>query len=107
MVKIIDSFYYNIMKNERKQVRSTELPICPFCDGKIYYENWITHKIFHIECEKCKAHWRTGIKNNEERDIFLELLKSENPEISNEYINKRLSLNFWRDLLRNKIKETL
>ena len=95
------------MAEERKLVKSTEIPICPFCNGNIYYQNWITHKIFHIECEKCKAHWRTGIRKNEKRDIYFELLNSENPEISNEYVNKKLSLNFWREMIRNNIKKTL
>ena len=92
---------------QKKFVRSLELPICPFCEGKIYYERWITHKIFHIECANCKAHWRSGIKNNESRDIFIELLNSKNPEISNEYINKKLSINFWRDLLKRKIDQKI
>ncbi len=95
------------MNDERKFARSTELPICPFCNGNIFYKNWITHKIFHIECEKCKAHWRTGIRDNEDREIFFELLNSNNPEISNEYINKKLSLKYWRDLLNKKIDESL
>ena len=95
------------MEEERKLVKSSEIPICPFCNGNIYYKNWITHKIFHIECEKCKAHWRTGIRKNEKRDIYFELLNSENPEISNEYFNKKLSLNFWREMIRNNIKKTL
>lgn len=92
-----------MINNKAKFVRSLELPICPFCDGKIYYENWITHKIFNIKCEKCKAFWRSGIKKNENRDIFIELLSSKNPEISNEYLNKKLPLNFWTDLLKKRI----
>ena len=93
-----------MIDEQKKFVRSSELPICPFCDGKIFYNNWITHKIFHIECEKCKAHWRSGIKNIESREIYLELVNSKNPDISDEYINKRLSVGFWRDLLNKNIK---
>jgi len=89
-----------MIEKQNRFVRSSELPICPFCGGEIYYENWITHKIFHIECEKCKAHWRSGIKNNENREIFMELISSKNPEISNEYINKKLPIVFWIDLFK-------
>lgn len=92
-----------MVENKKKFVRSSELPICPFCDGKIFYENWITHRIFHIECVKCKAHWRSGIKNDDSRDVYLELLRSENSEISYEYLNKKLSINYWRDLLKDNI----
>ena len=96
-----------MMDRQNKHVRSEELPICPFCDGKIYYDKWTTHRIFHIQCENCKAHWRSGIKNNDNRDIFLELLDSKNPEISNEYMNKKLSIKYWRDLLEKKIYDKL
>ena len=93
------------MNNKLKKfVRSSELPLCPFCDGKIFYDFWLTHKIFHLECESCKAHWRSGIKNIESREIYLELINSKNPDISNEYINKKLSISFWRDLLNKNIK---
>ena len=96
-----------MIEKHKKFVRSSELPICPFCDGNIYYEYWITHRIFHIECEKCKAHWRSGFKNLDNRDIYLELLSSKNPEISNELINKKLSISYWRDLLKNNIDSKL
>ncbi len=92
-----------MIEKQKNFVRSSELPICPFCNGKIYYKNWTTHRIFHIECEKCKAHWRSGIKNNENREMFMELICSRNPEISNEYLNKKLPINFWINLLKNKI----
>lgn len=52
-------------EKDKNFVRSLELPICPFCNGKVYYDNWITHKIFNIKCEKCKAYWRSGIKKND------------------------------------------
>ena len=92
-----------MIEKQKNFVRSSELPICPFCNGKIYYKNLTTHRIFHIECEKCKAHWRSGIKNNENREMFMELICSRNPEISNEYLNKKLPINFWINLLKNKI----
>ena len=86
------------MVEDKHQVKAAELPICPFCQGPVYYDNWVTHRIFQMECEKCKAHWRTGILNNPKRDMFVELIRSDNPEISEEYINKKLSLSYWQKL---------
>jgi len=98
----------NIQNKKNKFVKSLELPICPFCDGNIYYENWTTHKIFNMKCEKCGAFWRSGINNNESvREVYLELISSNNPEISNEYLNKKLSVNFWMDLLNKRINNLI
>ena len=84
--------------NNKKLVQSSELPICPFCQGTVYYESWITHRIFQMECEQCKAHWRTGIKNTPKREMFVELTSSKNPDISYVYLEKGLPLRFWQDL---------
>jgi hypothetical protein len=84
----------------RKEVRASELPICPFCQGLIYYDQWITHRIFQMECKQCKAHWRTGILHNDNREMYVELVKSKNPEISNEYMKKKLSLQFWQNMVK-------
>jgi hypothetical protein len=96
-----------MIKNKLKFVRSLELPICPFCDGKNFYENWVTHKIFKIKCEKCGAFWRSGIRKDETREVYLELLSSNNPNISSEYIKKKLSIHYWNNLLNKKINNML
>lgn len=88
------------MGNTKNTVQSAELPFCPFCNGKVYYDNWLTHKIFQMECVQCKAHWRTGIQNNPEREIYVELLRSKNPEISEEYLDKKLPLQYWQKMLK-------
>ena len=80
------------MIETRKEVRASELPVCPFCLGSNYYDQWVTHRIFQMECKQCKAHWRTSINKNNDREMFVELIKSENPEISNEYLEKKLPL---------------
>ena len=38
-------------KKEGKSPRAVEIPICPFCDGKVNYISWVTHKIFQMECK--------------------------------------------------------
>jgi len=91
-----------IEKNERF-ARAVDLPICPFCDGKIFYTSWVTHKIFQMECENCGAHWRTGLSEGIERNMIVELTISKNPEISGEYLNKKLSLQYWKDMLKRRI----
>jgi hypothetical protein len=83
---------------KQHNVMATELPICPFCQGKVYYDKWLTHRLFEMECESCKSHWRTGIKNNEKRDLYVELISSKNPTISNEYFQRQLPLRYWQQM---------
>ena len=90
------------MVGHRKDVRASEIPICPFCNGEVYYCSWLTHKIFQMECEQCQAHWRTGILNNAKREMYVELTTSKNPEISNEYFKKKLPLQYWQDLIKKR-----
>jgi len=50
-----------MQKKEGKSPRAIEIPICPFCDGKVNYTSWVTHKIFQslpnlrqmVEVESC------------------------------------------------------
>jgi len=88
--------------DKRKFVQSSELPYCPFCQGTVYYDNWITHRIFQMECEQCKTHWRTGIKNTPKREMYVELTSSKNSDISYVYLEKGLPLRFWQDLMITK-----
>lgn len=93
------------MKEEDKKfAKAVDLPICPFCDGKVYYTAWITHKIYQMECENCKSHWRTGITDPTKRDIYVQLTRYKNNDRYNEYLNQKLSLKFWQDMIRKRIK---
>jgi len=92
-----------MVEKDGKFSRAVELPICPFCDGKVYYTSWTTHKIYQMECESCKAHWRAGITGGHERKMIVELTSSKNPEISGEYLNKKVSIQYWKDMLRRRI----
>lgn len=95
------------MENAKKEVKSpraVELPICPFCDGKVNYTSWITHKIFQMECESCGAHWRTGLKESSQREFYVELTKSMSNGKGREFLSQKLSLEFWRDMIRERIR---
>jgi hypothetical protein len=94
-----------MLEKEKGLARAVELPICPFCDGKIYYTSWTTHKIFQMECNKCGAHWRTVITKGDQKMMSVELTSSRNPEISYEYINKKLSMQYWKNMLRQRIEK--
>ena len=85
---------------KRNEVRASEIPTCPFCRGNVYYSSWLTHRIFQMECEHCQAHWRTGIKDTPKREMYVELTTSKNPEIPDDYIDKKLPLQFWQDLIK-------
>ena len=87
------------MEKNSIAVRAAELPNCPFCNGEVFYHSWLTHKIFQMECKNCKSHWRTGINNNPERDVFVELVTSKNPDVSSEYFNKKVSIEYWQKLI--------
>lgn len=89
---------------EKRNPRATELPICPFCDGKVHYTSWITHRIFQMECKSCRSHWRTGIKELSQEDFYVELTKSMSNGKGSELLSKKLSLGFWRDLVRERIR---
>ena len=90
------------MVEKQHNVRALELPNCPFCNGVVYYDKWLTHRIFQMECNECKSHWRTGISNNTEREMFVELVSSKNQSISNEYFQKQLTLQYWQEMIRKK-----
>ncbi|UCD14162.1 MAG: hypothetical protein JSW60_01735 [Thermoplasmatales archaeon] len=92
------------MPKDAKLPRAVELPVCPLCDGKVYYTQWITHKIFQMECESCGAHWRTGLKESTKRDIYVELTKSMSNSKGREFLGKKLPLEFWRDMIRERIR---
>ena len=91
-------------KKGGKFARADEIPICPFCDGKVYYTSWITHRIFQMECESCEAHWRTGLKRVAQRDMYIELTRPMSNGIGKELLSQKLSLEFWRDLIRERIR---
>ena len=76
-------------------------------NGKLYYKNWLTHMLFHIECIECKTHWRTVIPENPEKDIFFELISSDNSKITKEFENRKLPLEFWKDLIIEKIDKKI
>ena len=84
--------------------RADEIPICPFCDGQVYYTSWVTHKIFQMECQSCGAHWRTGLKKSPQQDMYIELTKTTSDGIGKELLYKKLSLDFWRDMIRQRIR---
>ena len=86
------------MTIKKNAVRAMELPTCPFCNGAVYYKNWVTHRIFQMECEACKSHWRTGINQNPERDMYVELIDSKNTEELHKYLNKKHPIIFWQNL---------
>lgn len=81
-----------------------ELPICPFCDGRIFYTAWVTHKIYQMECERCGAHWRTGIKRSPQREMYVELTKPMHNSHGREFLYRKLSMAFWRDMIRTRIR---
>jgi hypothetical protein len=87
-----------------KLPQAVELPICPFCDGKIYYSTWVTHKIYQMECTRCHAHWRTGVGDAPERSMYIELTQTPSVGHGDTYLNQKLPLSFWRDLVLTKIK---
>jgi len=93
-----------MLKKDGKLSKSVELPICPFCDGKVFYTSWLTHKIFQMECESCGSHWRTGLKETPDRDFYVELTKSMSSGKGRELINKKLSLEFWQDMVTKRIQ---
>lgn len=90
------------MVEDKHHVKAVELPICPFCQGPVYYDNWVTHRIFQMECKNCKSHWRTRLIPDQVEDIFVELLSTKNPTISNEYFQKQLPLSYWQNMIRQK-----
>jgi hypothetical protein len=90
------------MVEERHHVKAAELPICPFCQGPVYYDTWVTHRIFQMECEHCKSHWRTRISSDQSEDLAVELLSSKNPSISSEYFEKQLPLSYWQKMIQGK-----
>jgi Zn ribbon nucleic-acid-binding protein len=92
------------MDKDKKISKSVEIPICPFCDGKVHYTSWLTHKIYQMECEKCGSHWRSGINESETRDIYIELTKTISNEKYEKYLFQKYSLNFWRDMIRERIR---
>jgi len=91
-------------KKDGKLSRAIEIPICPFCDGKVYYTSWVTHKIFQMECEICGAHWRTGLKESSQREFYVELTKPTPDGRGKELLNLKLPLESWRDMIRDRIK---
>ncbi len=93
-----------MQKKEGKSPRAVEIPICPFCDGKVNYTSWVTHKIFQMECKSCGAHWRTGLKESSQREFYVELAKSTPDGRGSEYLSQKLPLEFWRDMIRDRIK---
>jgi hypothetical protein len=90
------------MVEDKHHVKAAELPICPFCHGSVFYDTWVTHRIFQMECKQCKSHWRTRISTDHTGDILVELLSSKNPTISNEYFEKQLPLSYWQALIHHK-----
>jgi ribosomal protein L37AE/L43A len=90
-------------KNERRLSRAHEIPMCPFCDGKVYYIEWVTHKIFQMGCEKCGARWRSGIKSSSLRETFVELIKQGADGKGKELLNQKFSVDFWRNSIRKRI----
>ena len=92
-----------MLKKDRKFSRAVELPICPFCDGKVYYTSWVTHNIFQIECEICGAHWRTVLKESSQEGFYIELTKSKSDGTGRELLNLKLSLDSWMDMIRERI----
>ena len=91
-------------EKEGKLPRANEIPICPFCDGKVYYTAWVTHKIFQMECESCKAHWRTGFEKDSKQEMYVELTKPTSNGEGIEFLNRKLSMEFWKDMIRERIK---
>ena len=93
-----------MLVKDLKLSRAIELPICPFCDNKVFYTSWITHKIFQMECEICKAHWRTGLKETNDREFYVELIKSSQDGNGRELLNLKLPLESWTDMILERIK---
>ena len=93
-----------MQNKEGKSPRAVEIPICPFCDGKVNYTSWVTHKIFQMECKSCGAHWRTGLKETHDKELYVELTKSMPDGNGRELLNLKLSLEFWKDMIRDRIK---
>ena len=91
-------------QKEGKLSRAVELPICPFCDSKVYYTSWITHKIFQMECETCGAHWHTGLDKTNDNEFFVELTKSSSEGYGRELLNQKLPLDYWKDMIIERIK---
>ena len=89
------------MSIKKNTVRAIEMPTCPFCNGAVYYKNWITHRIFQMECEDCKSHWRTGINQNEERDMYVELIDTEENETLAKYLHKKKPIDYWQNLIES------
>jgi len=87
----------------KKLPKAVELPVCPFCDGSVYYASWTTHKIFQMECSNCKAHWRTGVSKSAQREMYVELTSYMKDQSANEHLNKKLPLDFWRDMVLKRI----
>jgi len=57
-----------------------------------------------MECERCGAHWRTGLKKPPQRDVYVELTKSMSNGKGSEFLSQKLSLEFWRDMVRERIR---
>ena len=96
---MINNSKHKIMKSPR----AVEIPICPFCDGKVIYTSWITHKIFQLECLNCGSHWRSGIKETPEKELYLVLTKSKSNLNSTKYLWQKHPIEFWRDMIRERI----
>lgn len=93
-----------ILNGHGKSTRAVELPICPFCDGKVYYTSWVTHKIFQMECKGCGAHWRTGFKEGVEREMYVELTKPMSNGNRRELLAQKHPLAFWQNMITKRIK---
>ena len=89
---------------EGKHPEAVELPICPFCDGKVHYTTWTTHKIYQMECTRCKAHWRTGLKDTPQRDMYVMLTQPTSNSQGIELLGQKHPLTFWQDMVTKRIR---
>ena len=83
--------------------QSIEIPVCPFCDGKVLYKNWVTHKIFQLECKNCYAQWRSTIDKTPDKKQYICLIKTNKEGKGEKLLNQQHTITFWQEKIRERI----